>query len=264
MLMAAYRDEHPVVRIAYRPDCHFLNSWRMHAITRHSSPFCSRLNTAMEEDMQRSMDLFSKPTAPIMDKQPACTKLWSCTNHHPTPNTMYLESLSTKANIKLWKFSLIQAVHSYAASKSREKCLLGLQYQRAFSQPQPSVCNCHSLQLKIKLKSKNSAHGLASWELSGHNQTKPDKANSCPTNALSNTLVPTSTASTPKTTPTTGDHTADFSSPLLTGTILPAATPRRSHRLSPTIPFRLLPPPLRAPPMSRQMLPISPPPHHQH
>ncbi|VDM03691.1 unnamed protein product [Schistocephalus solidus] len=67
MLMDAYCDELPGIRIAYRTDGHLLNSRRMQASTRvstatvHDSLFaddCS-LNTVTEENMQWSMDLFA-------------------------------------------------------------------------------------------------------------------------------------------------------------------------------------------------------------
>nr|VZI27116.1 unnamed protein product [Spirometra erinaceieuropaei] len=67
MLMDAYRDERPGIRIAYRRYGHLLNHRRMHfqlrlsTTTVHELLFaddCS-LNTTSEEEMQRSMDLFS-------------------------------------------------------------------------------------------------------------------------------------------------------------------------------------------------------------
>ncbi|VDL99483.1 unnamed protein product [Schistocephalus solidus] len=66
MLMDAYRDEQPGIRIAYRTDGHVLNSRRIQAATRVSTAIIDdllfaddcALNTVMEEDMQMSMDLF--------------------------------------------------------------------------------------------------------------------------------------------------------------------------------------------------------------
>ncbi|VDL95335.1 unnamed protein product [Schistocephalus solidus] len=68
MLMDAYRDEQPGIRIAYRTKGHLLNSRRMQAPTRvsttkvHDLLFADdcALNTVTEEDMQRSMDLFAE------------------------------------------------------------------------------------------------------------------------------------------------------------------------------------------------------------
>ncbi|BHF76586.1 hypothetical protein SprV_0501968500 [Sparganum proliferum] len=67
MLMDAYRDERPGIRIAYRTDGQLLNQRRMHFQSRvsittvHELFFADdcALNTTSEEEMQRSMDLFS-------------------------------------------------------------------------------------------------------------------------------------------------------------------------------------------------------------
>ncbi|VDL93774.1 unnamed protein product [Schistocephalus solidus] len=67
MLMDAYRDEQPGIRIAYRTDGHLLKSRRMQASTRVSTTTVHELlfaddcalNTVTQEDMQRSMDLFA-------------------------------------------------------------------------------------------------------------------------------------------------------------------------------------------------------------
>nr|VZI20073.1 unnamed protein product [Spirometra erinaceieuropaei] len=67
MLMDAYRDERPGIHIAYRTDGHLLNQRRMHfeshvsTTTVHELLFAEdcALNTTSEEEMQRSMDLFS-------------------------------------------------------------------------------------------------------------------------------------------------------------------------------------------------------------
>ncbi|BHF59201.1 hypothetical protein SprV_0100215700 [Sparganum proliferum] len=67
MLLDAYRDERPAIRIAYRTDGQLLNQRRMHFQSRvsttsvHEHLFADdcALNTTSEEEMQRSMDLFS-------------------------------------------------------------------------------------------------------------------------------------------------------------------------------------------------------------
>nr|VZI27866.1 unnamed protein product [Spirometra erinaceieuropaei] len=67
MLMDAYRDERPGIRLAYRTDGHLLNQRRMHFQSRVSTTTVHELlfaddcalNTTSEEEMQRSMDLFS-------------------------------------------------------------------------------------------------------------------------------------------------------------------------------------------------------------
>nr|VZI19291.1 unnamed protein product [Spirometra erinaceieuropaei] len=67
MLMDAYRDERPGIRIAYRTDSHLLNQRRMHCQSRVSTTTVHELlfaddcalNSTSEEEMQRSMNLFS-------------------------------------------------------------------------------------------------------------------------------------------------------------------------------------------------------------
>nr|VZI07637.1 unnamed protein product [Spirometra erinaceieuropaei] len=67
MLMDAYRDERPGIRIAYRTDGHLLNQRRMNFQSRvsittvHELLFADDcvLNTTRVDEMQRSMDLFS-------------------------------------------------------------------------------------------------------------------------------------------------------------------------------------------------------------
>nr|VZI11634.1 unnamed protein product [Spirometra erinaceieuropaei] len=67
MLMDAYRDERPGMRIAYRTDGHLLNQRRMHFRSRLSTTTVHKLlfaddcaqNTNSKEAMQRSMYLFS-------------------------------------------------------------------------------------------------------------------------------------------------------------------------------------------------------------
>nr|VZI27133.1 unnamed protein product [Spirometra erinaceieuropaei] len=66
MLMDAYRDERPGIRIAYRTDGHLLNQRRMHFQSRVSTATVDELlladdyirNATSQGDMQRSMDLF--------------------------------------------------------------------------------------------------------------------------------------------------------------------------------------------------------------
>nr|VZI50647.1 unnamed protein product [Spirometra erinaceieuropaei] len=66
-LLYAYRDEQPGIRIAHRMDGHLLNQRRMHFQSRVSTTTVHELlfavdcvlNTTSEEEIQRSMDLFS-------------------------------------------------------------------------------------------------------------------------------------------------------------------------------------------------------------
>ncbi|BHF68711.1 hypothetical protein SprV_0301175000 [Sparganum proliferum] len=67
MLIDAYHDERPGIRIAYRTDGHLLNQRRMHFQSRVSTTTVRELlfaddcalNTTSEGDMQKSMDLFA-------------------------------------------------------------------------------------------------------------------------------------------------------------------------------------------------------------
>nr|VZI25274.1 unnamed protein product [Spirometra erinaceieuropaei] len=81
-LMDAYCDESPGIRIAYRMDGHLLNQRRMNfqsrvsTATMHELLFAHdcALNTTLEEEMRRSMDLFSA----------ACENFGLVINRHPT------------------------------------------------------------------------------------------------------------------------------------------------------------------------------------
>ncbi|BHF84875.1 hypothetical protein SprV_1002802700 [Sparganum proliferum] len=94
MMMDAYRDERPAfVHIAYRTDGHLLNQGRMHFQSRVSKTTVHELllagncalNTTSEEEMQRSMDLFSA----------ACENFGLVINTQKTVVMHQLPSLST-------------------------------------------------------------------------------------------------------------------------------------------------------------------------
>ncbi|VDM04492.1 unnamed protein product [Schistocephalus solidus] len=114
MLVDAYRDEQPGIRIAYRTDGHLLNGRRMQAPTRvstttvHDLLFADdcALNTVTEEDMQRSMDLFAEGCADF-GLTISTAKTVVMHSRHPARNAMLLESMSTVLNSKTWKPSLI-------------------------------------------------------------------------------------------------------------------------------------------------------------
>ncbi|VDM02486.1 unnamed protein product [Schistocephalus solidus] len=94
MLMDAYRDEQSRIRIAYRNDGHLLNSRRRQATTRVPTATgqdllfmddCA-LNTVTEEDMQRSMDLF---TAGLADFGSTISTFKTVFMHQPPPCAEY-------------------------------------------------------------------------------------------------------------------------------------------------------------------------------
>ncbi|BHF75154.1 hypothetical protein SprV_0501824900 [Sparganum proliferum] len=97
VLMDAYRDERPRIRIAYRMDGQLLNRWRVYfqsrvnRATAHGILFAydCELNTTTEEEMQRSMDLYASDCAhfgqTISSYMPVVT-------HQPPPNAEYSAS----------------------------------------------------------------------------------------------------------------------------------------------------------------------------
>ncbi|VDL99688.1 unnamed protein product [Schistocephalus solidus] len=94
MLMDAYRDERPGIRIAYRTDGHILNSRHMQATTCvftttvHDLLFAEdcALNTVTEKNMQRSMDLF---TAGCANFGLTISTAKTVVMHQPLPSTEY-------------------------------------------------------------------------------------------------------------------------------------------------------------------------------
>ncbi|BHF71676.1 hypothetical protein SprV_0401473600 [Sparganum proliferum] len=91
MLMDAYRDERPGLRIVYRTDGRLLNQRRMHFQSRVSTTTVHELlfaddcalNTTSEEDMQQSMNS-SPPPARTSVWSSTRRRRWSCINRHPT------------------------------------------------------------------------------------------------------------------------------------------------------------------------------------
>ncbi|BHF64661.1 hypothetical protein SprV_0200766700 [Sparganum proliferum] len=127
MLMDAYRDERPRIRIAYRTDCHLLNQRRMHSQSRVSTTFVHELlfahdcalNTTSEEDMQGSMGLFSAACENfglVINTE----KTGLCTNCHLTQPllTMRRRPAWTEPSCKWWAPSRIWAVPFPTARKS--------------------------------------------------------------------------------------------------------------------------------------------------
>nr|VZI31936.1 unnamed protein product [Spirometra erinaceieuropaei] len=103
MLMDAYRDERPGIRIAYRTDGQLLNHWRMHFQSRvptttvHELLFADdcALNATAVRDIQRGMDLFDAAAAAAATA--ACDYLGLLINtektvvmHQPSPTVVYV------------------------------------------------------------------------------------------------------------------------------------------------------------------------------
>ncbi|VDL98190.1 unnamed protein product [Schistocephalus solidus] len=95
MLMDAYRDEQPGIRIAYRINGHLHNSWRMQASTSVSTTTIHDmllvddcvLNTVTEENTPRNMDLFTAGCADFRLKISTALRL-SCVSQKPARNKM--------------------------------------------------------------------------------------------------------------------------------------------------------------------------------
>nr|VZI28950.1 unnamed protein product [Spirometra erinaceieuropaei] len=163
MLMDAYRDERPGIRIAYRTDGHLLNQRRMHFQSRVSTTTVHELlfaddcalNTTSEEEMQRSMDLFSA----------ACENFGLVINtqktvvmHQPPPNSATAPNASPQISVN---GTLLQVVDNFpylGSTLSRttkiddEVANRISKASQAFGRLQSTVWNRHGLQLNTKLK----------------------------------------------------------------------------------------------------------------
>nr|VZI09662.1 unnamed protein product [Spirometra erinaceieuropaei] len=163
MLMDAYRDERPGIRIAYRTDGHLLNQRRMHFQSRvstttvHENLFdddCA-LNTTSEEEMQRSMDLFSA----------ACENFGLVINtqktvvmHQPPPNSATAPNASPQISVNGTQLQVVDNFPYLGSTLSRntkiddEVANRISKASQAFGRLQSTVWNRHGLQLSTKLK----------------------------------------------------------------------------------------------------------------
>nr|VZH98596.1 unnamed protein product [Spirometra erinaceieuropaei] len=163
MLMDAYRDERPGIRIAYRTDGHLLNQRRMHFQSRVSTTTVHELlfaddcalNTTSEEEMQRSMDLFSA----------ACENFGLVINtqktvvmHQPPPNSATGPNASPQISVN---GTLLQVVENFPylgstlsrTTKTDDEVANRIsKASQAFGCLQSTVWNRHGLQLNTKLK----------------------------------------------------------------------------------------------------------------
>ncbi|BHF71536.1 hypothetical protein SprV_0401459400 [Sparganum proliferum] len=165
MLMEAYRDERPEIRIAYRTDSQLPNQRQMHFQSRVSTTTVHELlfdddcalNTTSKEEMQRSMDLFSA----------ACENFGLVINtqkttvmHQPPPN-----SAATAPNAPPPQISVngtqLQVVENFpylGSTLSRntkiddEAANRISKASQAFGRLQNTVLNRYGLQLSTKLK----------------------------------------------------------------------------------------------------------------
>ncbi|BHF80271.1 hypothetical protein SprV_0702339500 [Sparganum proliferum] len=146
MLMDAYRDERTGIRIAYRTDGHLLNQRRMHFQSRVSTTTVHELlfaddcalNTTSEEEMQRSMDLFSAACANfglVINTQKTVVM------HQPPPNSATPPN-APQISVNGTQLQVIDYEVANRISKASQ----------AFGRLQSTVWNRHGLQLRTKLK----------------------------------------------------------------------------------------------------------------
>nr|VZI19343.1 unnamed protein product [Spirometra erinaceieuropaei] len=163
MLMDAYRDERPGIRIAYRMDGHLLNQRRMHFQSRVSTTTVHELlfaddcilNTTSEEDMQRSMGLFSA----------ACENFGLVINtqktvvmHQPPPNSVTAPNAPPHISVNGTQLQVVENFSYLGSTLSRntkiddEVANRISKASQAFGRLQSTVWNRHGLQLSTKLK----------------------------------------------------------------------------------------------------------------
>nr|VZI45405.1 unnamed protein product [Spirometra erinaceieuropaei] len=163
MLMDAYRDERPGIRIAYRTDGHLLNQRRMHfqslvsTTTVHELLFADdcALNTTSEEEMQRSMDLFSA----------ACENFGLVINtqktvvmHQPPPNSATAPNAPPQISVNGTQLQVVENFPYLGSNISRNSKIDDEVANRiskasqAFGRLQSTVWNRHGLQLSTILK----------------------------------------------------------------------------------------------------------------
>nr|VZI51952.1 unnamed protein product [Spirometra erinaceieuropaei] len=162
MLMDAYRDERPGIRIALRTDGHLLNHRRMNYQSRvstttvHEHLFADdcALNTTSEVEMQRSMDLFSA----------ACENFGLVINtqktvvmHQPPPNSATAPN-APQINVNGTQLQVVENFPYLGSTLSRntkiddEVANRISKASQAFGRLQSTVWNRHGLQLSTKLK----------------------------------------------------------------------------------------------------------------
>ncbi|BHF66279.1 hypothetical protein SprV_0200929500 [Sparganum proliferum] len=163
MLMDAYREERLGIRIAYRMDGHLLNQRRMHFQSRVSTTTVHELlfaddcalNTTSEEDMQRSIDLFSA----------ACENFGLVINtqktvvmHQPPPNSGTAPNAPPQISVNGTQLQVVENILYLGSTLScstkidDEVARRILKAGQAFGRLQSTVWNRHGLQISTKLK----------------------------------------------------------------------------------------------------------------
>ncbi|BHF84896.1 hypothetical protein SprV_1002804800 [Sparganum proliferum] len=156
MLMDAYRDESPGIHIAYRTDGHLPNQRRMYFKSRVSTTKVYKLlfadecalNTTSEEEMQRSMDLFSA----------ACENFGLVINTqktvvmHQTPPTASQISVNKTQLPVVEKFPYLGRTLSRDTKIDDEVANKISKASQAIGRLQSAVWNLHGLKMSKKLK----------------------------------------------------------------------------------------------------------------
>ncbi|BHF85319.1 hypothetical protein SprV_1002848200 [Sparganum proliferum] len=156
MLMDAYRDESPGIHIAYRTDGHLPNQRRMYFKSRVPTTTVYKLlfadecalNTTSEEEMQRSMDLFSA----------ACENFGLVINTqktvvmHQTPPTASQISVNKTQLPVVEKFPYLGRTLSRDTKIDDEVANKISKASQAIGRLQSAVWNLHGLQMSKKLE----------------------------------------------------------------------------------------------------------------
>nr|VZH99042.1 unnamed protein product [Spirometra erinaceieuropaei] len=163
MLIDAYRAERPGNRIAYRTDGHLLNQRRMHFKSRVSTTTVHELlfaddcalNTTSEEEMQRSMDLFSAACENFgLDINTQKTVVM----HQPPPNSATAPNAPPQISVNGTQLQVVENFPYLGSTLSRntkiddEVANRISKASQAFGRLQSTVWNRHGLQLSTKLK----------------------------------------------------------------------------------------------------------------
>nr|VZI51255.1 unnamed protein product [Spirometra erinaceieuropaei] len=162
MLMDAYRDERPGIRIVYRTDGHLLNHRRMNfqsrvsAATVHELLFADdcALNTTSEEQMQRSMDLFSAACENfglVINTQKTVVMHQPPPNSATAPNAPQISVNGTQLQV-VENFPYLGSTLSRNTKIDDEVANRISKASQAFGRLQSTVWNRHGLQLSTKLK----------------------------------------------------------------------------------------------------------------
>nr|VZI48454.1 unnamed protein product [Spirometra erinaceieuropaei] len=162
MLMDAYRDERPGIRIAYRTDGHLLNRRRMNFQSRvstttvHELLFANdcALNTTSEAEMQRSMDIFAAACENfglVINTQKTVVMHQPPPNSAAAPNAPQIHVNGTQLQV-VENFPYLGSTLSHNTKIDDEVANRISKASQAFGRLRSTVWNRHGLRLSTKLK----------------------------------------------------------------------------------------------------------------